>query len=464
MSSGKAKGNLGTIVLALNQMVVNQKAGSALPTTRALAKQFQASPVTVNKALLQLRHEGKLITRPGSGTYVADTRLTDSPDTSWQSLSLAPRPQYGERLQTMLAPPRGDALSLSKAYLDTSLQPVELLQSALKRAARRSDIWNMPPLEGLESLRAYFAYDIGGRVKPFDIQIVSGGQAAILTALRALTTAGDTILVESPTYVGAIVAAQSLGLQILAVPTDKDGVRVDYLEEAFQQSSAKVFYCQPLHANPTGVSLAASRRKAVINIAEKAGAFIVEDDYMRGLSFDNTVEPPLMREDEGRVVYLRSITKLTAPSLRIAAIAAKGAVAARIKASRVVDDLFGSLVLQEVALELLTSSGWSRHNKKVRQILAERRDAAVSALGQHLPNLKLTSVPTGGFHLWLELPAGMGDKDFADAALFAGVRLNRGSMYFPSEATGQFVRLSYSAIEADGFEQAVQHMAGIFKS
>ncbi|MCI4065146.1 aminotransferase class I/II-fold pyridoxal phosphate-dependent enzyme [Micromonospora sp. R77] len=120
--------------------------------------------------------------------------------------------------------------------------------------------------------------------------ICPGGQAALSSALRALTTPGDTLLVESPTYLGALAAAHAAGLQPVPVPADADGVRPDQLAAAFARTGARVFYCQPLHANPHGATLTAHRRAEVAAAVRDAGAFLIEDDYARDLTIDG--EPP----------------------------------------------------------------------------------------------------------------------------------------------------------------------------
>src|SRR5204862_7389271 len=110
-------------------------------------------------------------------------------------------------------------------------------------------------------------------------------------AFNALAAPGAPVLIESPSYVGAIVAARGAGLRLLPVPTDRDGVRPEVLADAFARSGARLFYSQPTHANPTGASLAADRRPAVLDVVARAGALIIEDDWCRDLSFEKAPPP-----------------------------------------------------------------------------------------------------------------------------------------------------------------------------
>jgi len=450
------------LLTALRILVTSAEPGARLPSTRTLQKRYGCSPATVQKAVAQLKLERKVVVRPGSGTFVAMTKANvPGKSVSWQSVALGHRDNPGTAVQDMLAAPGGDTLPLSVAYLDPALQPHKLLRQALTRVAKKPGVWSNAPLEGIEGLRAWFADEVGADIQPFDVQIVSGGQAALTTVFRALTKPGQLVLVESPTYLGATAAIRVANCSPMPVPVDRDGVRPDYLADAFRQTGASVFYCQPLHANPSGACLSAERRRAVIEAAEAAGAFIVEDDYTRGLTFRGEASPPLVTEDSSRVVYLRSLSKLTAPSLRVAAICAKGPAGVRIKAMRAVDDLFGATPLQEVALELVTSSGWARHLKRTCAELLRRCEAATRAVTEYMPGVRIVVPPSGGLHLWLQLPDGIEDRAFAAAALEARVSVKAGSPYFPVEPPAPFLRLSFAAAGEDMLEQGIQRLGKV---
>ena len=178
---------------------------------------------------------------------------------------------------------------------------------------------------------AWFAREIGsGRVfTPHEVIVCPGGQAAIACTLRALVPQGRPLLVEAPTYTGAIAAARASGLELVPVATDADGVRPDLLADAFHRSGATAFYCQPTFSNPSGAILSAERRTQVLDVAAQARAFIIEDDWERDLYMGSAPRPPLAVEDQhGHVVYIRSLAKSAAPGLRVAAIMANDAEAA----------------------------------------------------------------------------------------------------------------------------------------
>jgi len=437
--------------------------GARLPTVRELSAWHRASPVTVTAAIRRLVTEGVLDAQPGRGTFVtksAEAGPRKPPDLSWQSIALGARPPGEDAMQALLAIPRPGAIPLSSGYLDPDLQPAAALGAALARAARHPASWQRGPVEGREDLRAWFARTAGGAMRADDFAICPGGQSALSTAFRALLAPGDPVLVEAPTYLGALAAARAAGLRVVPVPADGDGVRPDLLAAAFQRTGARLFYCQPLFANPHGASLTAQRRSAVLAAVRDAGAFLLEDDSARDLAIDGDPPPPLVADDPGgHVVYLRSLTKPAAPGLRVAAIGARGAAGARLRSARVLDDFFVAGPLQQAALDFVTSPAWPRHLRELRSALRQRRDALLGALRRHLPELLPAAVPRGGLHLWVRLPAGLDDVAVTTAAAGEGVVVFPGRPWFAAEPDGAHLRLTFAAAPPDLIEEGVRRLA-----
>ncbi len=435
--------------------------GTRLPSVRELTVRHQASPVTVTEGIRRLVAEGLIEARPGKGTFVAAPPVVrPAPDLSWQTVALGARRPGEDEMQALLALPRSGAIPLSGGYLDAGLQPAAALGSALARAARQPAAWQRGPVEGREDLRDWFAREAGAGLRADDMVICPGGQAALSTALRALTAPGDTLLVESPTYLGALAAARAAGLRLVPVPADADGVLPDQLAAAFARTGARLFYCQPLYANPTGATLAAHRRAEVADAVRDAGAFLIEDDYARDLTVDGEPPPPLAADDpDGHVIHLRSLTKSAAPGLRVAAIGARGPAGARLRTSRLLDDLFVAGPLQQAALEVVTAPAWRRHRRALRTALRTRRAALLTALRRHLPDLAPRAIPRGGLHLWVRLPEGTDDVALATAAAAEGVVVFPGRPWYPAEPPAPHLRLTYAAAPPDLMDEAVRRLA-----
>ncbi|TDE39426.1 PLP-dependent aminotransferase family protein [Actinomadura sp. 6K520] len=441
--------------------------GERLPPSRALVERHRVSPVTVSRALGLLAAEGLIVTRPGSGAFAADrpAAASEPADLGWQAVALGDRSVDSAGVSWLLTPAPEGVVALSGGYLAPALQPVRALATAAARAARRPDAWEVPDPGGIPGLRAWFARTVGGAVSPAEVLITGGGQQSLATVLRALLPPGAPLLVESPTYLGVLAVARASGLHPVPVPVDADGVRPGLLAEAFAMSGARAFYCQPAFHNPTGAVLGADRRAKVLDVARAAGAFVIEDDYARHLGVTAPPPPPLAAADaEGRVVHIASLTKATGPSLRVAAVIARGPVAERIRAAQLVGEFFPAKPLQETLLELVSSPGWPRHLRSVRAALRARRDATLAALARDLPDLRVNR-PSGGLHLWLRLPDGTDDTALAEAALRAGVLVSAGRPFFPAEASAPHLRISYgtAASEAELVE-GVRRLAGVLRS
>ncbi|MEU1018531.1 PLP-dependent aminotransferase family protein [Streptomyces sp. NPDC005900] len=437
--------------------------GGKLPSSRALIERFRVSPVTVSRALAQLAAEGLVVTRPGAGVFRAELPVPAAPagDTSWQEVSLSadaaaePVPRAVDAsgvLATLAAPPPG-VIEFNGGYLDPALQPERAMAAALARAGRRPGAWGRPPVDGLPELREWFARGLGGALTAAEVLITAGGQSALTTALRALAPPGAPVLVESPTYPGMLAIARAAGMRPVPVPVDTDGVRPQLLQAAFRATGARVFVCQPLFQNPTGAVLSAERRPEVLRIAREAGAFVIEDDFVRRLVHEDAgpLPRPLCADDQdGVVVHVCSLTKATSPSFRVSALAARGPVLERLRAIQVVDHFFVPRPLQEAALELVGSPAWPRHLRAVSGELKVRRDALAAALRLRLPEVAMPHIPAGGYNLWVRLPDGTDEAALAAAALRAGVAVAPGRPYFAAEPPAAYVRLSFAAVAGVG--------------
>ena len=418
----------------LRSLALAAAPGDRLPSVRELCARHGVGPATVQRAVAALATEGLLVAHPGRGTFAADPdeRPTAAGDLDWQAPALGPGGVDPGGLDALLSLPGDGVIPLSTGFVDPGLQPLTLLSQAAGRAARRGGSWGRQPVEGSEELRAWFAREVGGAHTAADVIVTGGSQAALGTTFRALGRPGDPIAVESPTYLGALAAARGAGLVPVGVPVDGDGIRVDLLERALGRG-ARLVYLQPRHSNPTGVGLAADRRAAVLAAASRAGAFVVEDDYARDITFGGPDLPPLAAADpDGHVVYVRSLTKSAAPGLRVGMVAARGAAGHRLRAARVVDDFFVSGLLQGTVLELVSSPGWPRHLRRLNAELSARRDALLAAVAKHLPTWEPFAVPAGGLGIWIRLGDGLEESELARLATEARVQVSPGRRGSPA--------------------------------
>jgi len=439
------------IVAALRQWVAGAAPGAKLPSTRSLVAEYQASPVTVQKALQALASQGLIESRPGVGTFVRAVRTARPSDYGWQTAALrSPSSPLPPSSDTMRNVP-GDAIWFHSGYPDRELLPERLVRSALSRAARGDAALSRPPAAGMPELQQWFAQELGAATPvgitpptPNDVIVLPGSQSGLSSIFRALVGAGQPLLMESPSYWGAILAAAQTGVRVAPVPTGPEGPDPADVDRAFAETGARAFYVQPNYANPTGAQWAAGRGAEILDIARRRGAFLVEDDWAHDFGITSNPVPLATQDDSGHVVYIRSLTKSVSTAIRIAAVIVRGPARERILGHRAAESMYVSGLLQAAALDVVTQPGWQTHLRSLRQQLQARRDLLATSIREHVPQAHLDNLPRGGLNLWLRLPDTTDLPRLVRDCGDAGVISAAGTGWFPAEPAGAFIRLNYS--------------------
>jgi DNA-binding transcriptional MocR family regulator len=457
-----SEGSSSRIVAGLREWLATAPPGAKLPSTRELVARYGASPVTVQKALRTLTAQGMVESRPGVGTFVRTVRVARPNDYGWQTAALG-SPKNRVHLSAALRTPPNDVVALHAGYPDRELLPERLVRTALTRVARTDAVVNRSPAAGLPELQAWFATELGSAAPvgiappaPSDVVILPGSQSGHSIAFRALVGAGRPLLMESPTYWGAILAATQAGVQVVPVPSGSRGPDPDELARAFSRTGARAFYAQPTFANPTGAHWTPALADEVLDVVRRNGAFLIEDDWAHDFGITADPAPIAARDDGGHVVYLRSLTKSVSPAVRIAAIIARGPARERILADAQAVSMYVSGMLQAVALDVVTQPAWRTHLRNLRQQLAARRDLLVAALREHAPTAHLEAVPAGGLNLWLRLPDTTDLPRLVRDCETAGVLVAAGDEWFPAEPTGPHLRLNYSGANPGAFPEGAR--------
>jgi DNA-binding transcriptional MocR family regulator len=448
------------IVAGLRAWIAQAPPRARVPSNRELMARYGASPVTVQKAMRTLGALGLIESRPGVGTFVRAVRTARPPDYGWQTAALGSPPA---RLPTLSTPMRAappDSIALHSGYPDRTLLPVRLVRAALARASRTEAALTQSDPAGSPGPRAWFASELAevtpaGVTPPAarDVLILPGSQSGLSSIFRALVGFGRPLLLESPTYWGAILAAAQAGVRVVPVPSGPAGPDPDELARAFVETGARVCYAQPNYANPTGAQWTPPHAERVLDVVREHGAFLVEDDWAHDFGIDTTARPLAAHDDAGHVVYLRSLTKSVSPSLRVAAVIARGPARERILADRGAESMYVSGVLQAAALDVVSQPGWRTHLRNLRQQLRSRRDLLVASLAEHVPAARVEQVPAGGLHLWVRLPDATDLDELTRDCEADGVLIAPGAGWFPAEPSGCFVRLNYSGPDPERFPE-----------
>jgi DNA-binding transcriptional MocR family regulator len=453
----------GRIVAALREWIAGAAPGAKLPSTRRLVAQHGVSPVTVQKALRTLEARGMVESRPGVGTFVRAMRVAHPVDYGWQTAALGSPQARLPRFSAALRSVANDAIALHSGYPDRELLPERLVRAAFTRAARGDAAILRPPAAGLPELQSWFAAELGGATPvgiaapaSGDVVVFPGSQSALSSAFRALVGSGRPLLVESPTYWGAILAAAQVGVRLVPVASGPDGPDRQELARAFDQTGARAFYAQPNFANPTGARWSPESAGRTLDLVRARGAFLIEDDWARDLAIASEAVPLAARDDNGHVVYLRSLTKSVSPAVRVAGLIARGPARERILSDAQAESMYVSGLLQAVAVDVVTQPAWRTHLRGLRTQLAARRDLLIGALREHVPGARLEAVPQGGLNLWLRLPDTTDLPRLTRDCEAEGVVIAPGDEWFPAEPTGAYLRLNYSGPNPGAFSDGAR--------
>ncbi|MGO1183884.1 MAG: PLP-dependent aminotransferase family protein [Micrococcaceae bacterium] len=451
------------VVAALREWIATATAGTQLPSTRQLVTEFEVSPVTVQKALRTLIGQGLIESRPGVGTFVRAIRTARPSNYDWQTAALGTRQNPPPSTPSALRTVPNDVIGLHSGYPDRDLLPERLVRAAFARAGRSDAAVSRPPTAGLPELQSWFASELqsvtpAGLVSPAarDVVVLPGSQSGLSTLFRTLVGPGRPLLVESPTYWGALLAAAQVGVQLVPIPSGPNGPSTDDVARAFAQTGARAFYAQPNFANPTGSQWSVETGDAVLGIVQEHGAFLIEDDWAHDFGFSADAVPVAARDDSGHVVYLRSLTKSVSPAVRVAGLIARGPARDRVLADTQAQSMYVSTALQAVALDVVTQPAWRTHLRDVHHQLQARRDLLVAALRESAPATHLETVPRGGLHLWLRLPDETNLHQLIRDCEDQGVLIAGGDDWFPAEPAGRYLRLNFSGPNPSAFPEAAR--------
>jgi len=332
--------------------------------------------------------------------------------------------------------------------------------------------------EGYLPLREMIAQHLrryGILATPDNVLLTSGSQQALDLIAKLLINRGDRVLVEAPTYLGALQAFNVFGPDYVTVPVDDDGLRTDLLEDALR-AGPKFMYILPNFQNPSGVTLSLQRREELVYLSDKYGVPIVEDDPYGQLRYEGQHLPPLvvldrenLRRDDGyalgNVIYLSTFSKTLAPGLRLGWIVAPQEVIAKLVQLKQGADLHTSTFVQMVAYEVARDGFLDEHVKTIRHVYGERRDLMLDALAEFFPAEVTWTHPHGGLFLWVTMPEGADGNQLLKEAIREDVAFVPGDCFFPKEGDGlRNFRLNFSNATPVQIREGIRRLSVALKA
>lgn len=322
--------------------------------------------------------------------------------------------------------------------------------------------------EGYGPLREMVAANLPWQVDPAQILITTGSQQGLDLAAKILVDAGSPILVEQPTYLGALMAFTPMEPRVISVASDDGGVDVDDLAAQCRANAAtppRFLYVLPNFQNPTGRTMGEERRAALSAKAAELGLPLLEDNPYGDLWFDTPPPAPLTARNPEGCLYLGSFSKVLAPGLRLGFIVAPKAVYPKLLQAKQAADLHSPGFNQRVVAEVMKDGFLDRHVPLIRQRYKLQRDAMLAALAKEFPaegdaDQRLTwNTPAGGMFLWARLPAGMSAVELLPKAVDKGVAFVPGAPFYAAAGDARTMRLSFVTSTEDEIRQGVAALA-----
>jgi 2-aminoadipate transaminase len=362
---------------------------------------------------------------------------------------------------------RPDVISFAGGFPDPETFPREQIATLLQEfaAAGETSAFQYAPTRGLAGLLDAVADRLerlqGRRPAEDELMVTSGGIEALELVGKAFLDPGDVVVVEAPTYLGSIQSFRSFGAELVPVTLDDDGLAVDELEGRLAAGlRPKLVYTIPDHQNPAGVSLAAERRSALVELARRYGFLVVEDVAYRELGFANEPLPSIWSLGPDVVVQTGTTSKTLCPGVRLGWAAGPAEVVARLVAAKQLTDQCAGALGQRL-FEEYERRGWiDEQLGRSRALYARKAARMLAALERAMPREARWTTPRGGFFSWLTLP-GVDAVDLATRALDAGVGAVPGTLFFPDGRGGESLRLSFSLVDEEKIDEGIARLGSL---
>jgi 2-aminoadipate transaminase len=308
------------------------------------------------------------------------------------------------------------------------------------------------------------------------VMVTAGSQSGLDLVGKLLLNPGDHVAVEAPTYLGALQAFTAYEPSFLSVPIDDDGLQVERLPELLRRGP-KFLYVLPNFQNPAGTTLSLPRRRLLVELADRFGVPIVEDDPYGQLRYEGAHLPPLVALDaelhggargerafRGGVIYLGTLSKVFAPGFRLGWVVAPEPVIAKLAQLKQGADLQTATFTQMVACEVARGGFLDRHVRRIRQVYDERRLAMLESLARHFPAGARWTRPSGGLFLWVTLPPGVDSMELLDEALHAGVAFIPGAPFYADGGGADTLRLNFSYCTPERIEEGIGRLGRLLRA
>jgi GntR family transcriptional regulator/MocR family aminotransferase len=429
--------------------------GARLPASRDLADELGISRISVVNAYAELREMGLISGQAGKGTFVA----------GGSGVSDLGMPVTINPLAHVLQRHPPNVISFSVGAPAEEFMPLSSIKHAYNAVLERDGAAavSYEETEGYFPLReavADYVYTAGIVCRPDQVLITGGCQQALDIAMQALMNEGDVLITTNPTYLGILDLARVRRVQVIGIPCDEDGLRLDLLEEALSHQRTRLIYISPTYHNPTGTVMPIHRRRRLLALAHEYGVPILEDGVYHELSYGTTPPLPLRALDDSEMVmHASGFSKIVLPGTRIGFLIGQGQAWDRVLRIKRATDICTPGLNQRAMHYFIKSGAMTGHLTYIRRVCRERRDAMLHALKKYMPDGTRWSVPQGGMYTWVELPHnGPTAAELYSSAMPFGVTFALGTFFHTDSSGGYFMRLNFVSQSPDKIDEGMRRL------
>lgn len=433
--------------------------GQKMPTIRALSEHLNVNKDTIINAYKKLNNEGYLYQNQGSGSYVKKKDLLKNF-----------KKEYGEIFQRLINNNKMELIDLTGETTSANFFEIKTLKNVLDKVLDRDGVNALEYNDsmGYRKLREIINDKFWNGENSLDnLIITSGTQQGIDIVSKGLINVNDNVVVEKPTYSGALAVFKIRKANVFEIPMEEDGVSIEAFEKMLKKYRIKCFYTMSYFQNPTGISCSLEKKLKIIELSKKYDFYIIEDDYLSELIYDEEIEHiPYRALDKSRVIYLKSFSKVFLPGIRIGYLLAPDEFSEVLQISKATSDIATSSLMQR-ALELYIREGyWKEHIEKINKEYSKRYNYMIEALENKLKKYVTFDKPKGGLNLFIRLNKNV---DLSSKELFyelskVGIMISPGILYYHNQRDGyRSFRIGFSEIDYRKIDKGIDSILRVLE-
>lgn len=411
-----------------------------LPPIRKLSEYIGVNNTTIVKVYELLEKEGYVYKIVGSGTFASEIKKYRAKDEKKNK----------------------NIIQFDNGNPSNEMFPVEDFKKAVNLALSKNEgaIFEYDEGLGNEGLRdriSKYLIKNGINAAKDDLQIISGAQQGIDIVCKGIINYSDIVFVEEPTYNGAIEVFKSRGAKIISIPMLDDGIDIGILKLKLDKIKPKLMYVMPNFQNPTGISYSSYKKKKLLELAEEYDFYILEDDFISDFKFDSEDNRPLKSYDENnRVIYIKSFSKIFMPGLRIGVINIPPELMKNILWAKYSSDISTPGLIQSSLLCYMEEFDWDKHIEKMDKIYDEKYRVAKECIKKFFKGRIRVRNCSGGINFFCELPRGCKSREFTDFIYKKGVSVLPGTYFYDNVIDDRFFRINVARESVENIEKGIE--------